>query len=136
MDLLSRNERLNQLYDDAFYSVGATNCQVKAQVFAHIPDQFQTDPNPPHQPPARYPDLRTVPGVVGVDPATSVRRSVLQDTIQRDLSDPSPMDVDSVVVQGSVPRADVTQAVLSNRELFKRAFGPKDVNVGPATTAW
>jgi hypothetical protein len=134
LNLLRRNERVNELYDAAFYAAGS-GAQVKTTIARHLPEPFQRDPAMPHQPPVRYPDTHAIPGMEP-SPLDRYRQALLSETLSQGLGEAAPMDIDDVQERGPVPLNNLTTDVLSQDELFKRAFGPRVAHAGFATTGW
>jgi hypothetical protein len=132
-NLLRRNERVNELYDAAFYAAGS-GAQVKTTIARHLPEPFQRDPAMPHQPPVRYPDIHAIPGGEP-SPLDKYRQALLSETLNQGLGEAAAMDIDDVQEHGPVPRYILATDVLSQDELFKRAFGPRVVPA-VATTGW
>lgn len=101
---------------------------------ARMGEPFQVDPNPPHMAPLRYPDLFTIPGVLGDDPNTAARKAAVSYAENFDEHvDPVPMEVDWQANMGTTQLVEVGAELLSRQELIKRAFAPRPA---PAPSPW
>ena len=113
----------------ALYQQTLTNARpanVISQFNARMGEPFQVDPNPPHMPPVRYPDLFTIPGVMNNDPIPDYRKAAVATANDFNVNqDPMPMEVYWQANMGTTQLVEVGTELLSREELFRRAFTPQ-----------
>lgn len=113
------------LFTQAFYAVNSSQIQTQAQV--RPPEPFIKPVTFPTMPPTRYPDLKSMPGVIS-PPEDTMRKLVSEQVMSNQVDEaPVPMDVDKDTVPGPGARP-FPQWNAGMDQLMEKTFGPAKTN--------
>lgn len=114
-------------YTQAFYAVNSN--AIQAQAVVRGPEPYVKGVRFASMPPARYPDLKSVPGLVN-PPEGTVRDLMAEQMMKNQVdSEPVPMDVDKDAIVGPGPRPfPKYNEGLEANDLMAKVFGDAGTN--------
>lgn len=120
-----RDNNSTPAYTQAYYATNSA--QIQSQSVVRGPEAFVKPVTFPTMPPARYPDLTSMPGVIA-PPEDTMRKLVAEQVLDNQVSDaPVPMDVDKESVPGPGARP-FPEWNAGMDDLMAKAFGPARTN--------